>query len=144
MSDARFFVPGLIFAAGLMLSGMADPAKVMGFLDVYGDWDASLAVVMAAALATFAVVNRLVQRRRSDEGEPATRPAVRAAGGAASSFTRATLIGSALFGVGWGLAGFCPGPALVNAGAWRFEALLFVPAMLIGMWGAQRFAAADE
>ncbi|QEK95508.1 YeeE/YedE family protein [Achromobacter insolitus] len=121
------FVSGLVFGLGLIISGMANPAKVLGFLDVAGAWDPSLAFVMGGAVLVTAVGFALLRRRRvSVSGEPlrwptATRVDVRLA------------VGSLAFGVGWGLAGFCPGPALVAASAGVPEALIFVAAMVAGM-----------
>ncbi|TKC87882.1 YeeE/YedE family protein [Trinickia terrae] len=118
---------GLIFGAGLIVSGMANPAKVLGFLDLAGKWDPSLAFVMAGAVAIgaigFAIARRL---KRSLSGAPMQLPT-------ATRIDRRLLAGSALFGAGWGLAGFCPGPALVSAGAGEAKAMLFVAAMLGGM-----------
>ena len=121
------FVSGLVFGLGLIISGMANPAKVLGFLDVAGAWDPTLAFVMGGAVLVTAVGFALLRRRRASlSGEPlrwptATRVDVRLA------------VGSLAFGVGWGLAGFCPGPALVAASAGVPEALIFVAAMVAGM-----------
>ncbi|OAD14806.1 YeeE/YedE family protein [Achromobacter insolitus] len=121
------FVSGLVFGLGLIISGMANPAKVLDFLDVAGAWDPSLAFVMGGAVLVTAVGFALLRRRRASlSGEPlrwptATRVDVRLA------------VGSLAFGVGWGLAGFCPGPALVAASAGVPEALIFVAAMVAGM-----------
>jgi len=118
---------GLIFATGLIVSGMANPAKVLGFLDIAGNWDPSLAFVMAGAIAVgsvgFAIARRL---KRSLFNAPMALPT-------AMRIDRRLLAGSAMFGAGWGLAGFCPGPALVSAGSGEFKAMLFVIAMLGGM-----------
>lgn len=121
------FVSGLVFGVGLIVSGMANPAKVLGFLDLAGDWDPSLAFVMGgavlAASAGFAVLRR---RRTSLSGEPLRWPA-------AAGIDARLALGSLAFGAGWGLAGFCPGPALVAASAGVPQALVFVAAMLAGM-----------
>ena len=120
-------VAGLVFGTGLLLSGMADPAKVLAFLDVTGRWDPSLAWVMAGAIAVAAPAFAWARRRRVTLlGEPldlptATRPTVR------------LVAGSAAFGVGWGLGGFCPGPALVLVSTGHDRVSVFVTAMLIGM-----------
>jgi uncharacterized membrane protein YedE/YeeE len=118
---------GLVFGLGLIVSGMANPAKVLGFLDLGGAWDPSLALVMAGAIAVgslgFLVAGR---RRRSWLGLPMRLPQP-------ARIDRRLLVGSALFGVGWGLAGFCPGPALVALGMGAPKALAFVAAMLAGM-----------
>lgn len=127
MRIANAFLCGLIFGLGLILSGMANPAKVLGFLDLAGHWDPSLAFVMAGAIALGTVGFALARARRvSVLGAPMQLPTT----------TRIDLRlvgGSLLFGVGWGLAGFCPGPALVNAGSGEPRAWLFVAAMLAGM-----------
>lgn len=118
---------GLIFGMGLIVSGMANPAKVLGFLDFAGKWDPSLAFVMAGAVALASLGFALARRRQhSFSGAPMRLPA-------ATRIDHRLLAGSAVFGVGWGLAGFCPGPALVSAGAGESKAMLFVVAMLGGM-----------
>ncbi|MFL6682466.1 MAG: DUF6691 family protein [Burkholderiaceae bacterium] len=118
---------GLVFGIGLILSGMADPTKVLGFLDLAGRWDPSLAFVMAGAigvgLAAFAIAGR---RTTSLLGAPMRLPASRRVD------TR-LVAGSVLFGVGWGIAGFCPGPALTALGMGQPKAIVFVLAMLAGM-----------
>jgi uncharacterized membrane protein YedE/YeeE len=119
---------GLLFALGLGVSGMVQPEKVIAFLDVLGDWDPSLAFVMVGAIGVYAVAWRRSERW--------PRPLL-AARFSYPSPTRvdARLIGGAvLFGVGWGLSGFCPGPAVVALGAATRAAAWFVPAMLAGMW----------
>lgn len=118
---------GLLFGLGLLVSGMADPHKVLGFLDLAGAWDPSLALVMGGAIAValpgFAMAR---QRRRSLLGEPMPPPP--------GKVVDAPLcIGSALFGIGWGLAGYCPGPALVGITAGIESAAIFSAAMLAGM-----------
>lgn len=118
---------GLLFGVGLLLSGMTDPAKVQGFLDLAGAWDPSLIMVMGGAIAVAAPAFALARRRpRSLLGAPMQLPA----GG---KIDKPLLLGSLAFGAGWGLAGFCPGPALVSAAAGRWQAVLFVLAMLTGM-----------
>ncbi len=118
---------GLVFGLGLILSGMADPAKVLGFLDLAGAWDPSLALVMAGAIAVGLVAFTLAKRRtRSLLGLQMRLPQ-------GSTIDRRLVIGSLLFGVGWGVAGFCPGPALVALGMGETKALVFVIAMLAGM-----------
>ncbi|GAA6132216.1 DUF6691 family protein [Halopseudomonas sabulinigri] len=118
---------GLIFGLGLLLSGMANPAKVIGFLDLAGAWDPSLALVMLGAIGVAFIPLQWVQRRGTTlRGEAAQLPTGR-------QIDRRLVIGSLLFGAGWGVAGFCPGPALVAAGALVPQALLFVLAMLAGM-----------
>lgn len=121
-------VSGLLFGLGLAVSGMTDPDKVLNFLDVAGRWDPSLALVMGAALAIglpgFAWVDR---RGRSFTGTPLP--------DAPSPRIDTRLIwGSALFGIGWGIAGYCPGPALANLSHGTGEAIVFVAALLAGSW----------
>lgn len=124
---------GLVFGLGLIVSGMANPAKVLGFLDVTGRWDPSLAFVMAGAIAVGAVAFALARRRTASLlGAPMRLPATRA-------IDRRLVIGSALFGMGWGIAGFCPGPALVSLGMGEVKGLVFVAAMLAGMGGFECF-----
>lgn len=118
---------GLVFGLGLTLSGMADPAKVLGFLDLAGPWDPSLALVMVGAIAVglvgFIVVK---QRNKSFLGLDLKLPTAR-------HVDRRLVGGGLLFGVGWGIAGFCPGPALAALGMGELKAVVFVGAMLLGM-----------
>ena len=129
-----FLLAGGLFGTGLAISGMTDPARVIGFLDVFGDWDPALLFVMAGAVCVYGL-GMLVLRRFDGLKLPSA---------ASSPIDRPLVAGAAIFGVGWGLGGFCPGPAIANLGALRIEALLFVPAMAIGMWLAQRFFGADS
>ena len=118
---------GLVFGLGLIVSGMSNPAKVLGFLDLAGAWDPSLALVMGGAIAVAMPAFWLAGRRRqSILGEPLQLPAAR-------RIDRRLLLGSLAFGAGWGIAGFCPGPALVSLLAWQPKAWIFVGAMLAGM-----------
>lgn len=118
---------GLLFGLGLMVSGMANPAKVLGFLDLAGRWDPSLALVMAGAIAVGSVAFLLAKNRTcSLLGADMKLPT-------ASRIDRRLVRGSALFGMGWGIAGFCPGPGLVALGMGESKALVFVAAMLAGM-----------
>jgi len=118
---------GLVFGLGLIVSGMANPAKVLGFLDLGGAWDPSLALVMAGAiLVGFFAFLVAKKRTRSFIGADIKLPT-------ASAIDRRLLAGSALFGAGWGVAGFCPGPGLVALGMGEPKALVFVVAMLVGM-----------
>jgi uncharacterized protein len=127
MRKASAFACGLLFGLGLIVSGMANPAKVLGFLDLAGQWDPSLAFVMAGAIAVAAPAFWLARTRTSSlAGAPMQLPTARR--------IDPRLVGGALvFGAGWGLAGFCPGPALVAAGAGEPRAWIFVAAMLAGM-----------
>jgi len=118
---------GVIFGIGLLLSGMANPVKVLGFLDLAGRWDPSLAMVMGGAIAV-GVVGFAIAKRRTHSllKLPMQLPT-------ATVIDRRLLIGSALFGIGWGLAGICPGPALVSLAMGVPQAVAFVVAMLVGM-----------
>ena len=123
---------GALFGIGLAISGMTDPQRVIGFLDITGEWDPSLAFVMGGALGVFATGWQLLRRRgRGVCG--AELPDL-----SAEPISKPLLIGSALFGIGWGLGGFCPGPALANLAALRPEAGVFTATMLLGMFAAQR------
>jgi uncharacterized membrane protein YedE/YeeE len=118
---------GLLFGLGLMVSGMANPVKVLAFLDLAGRWDPSLAFVMAGAIGVGLVAFKIAQRRpRSYLGLEMKLPDER-------RIDRRLLGGSLLFGIGWGIAGFCPGPAVVALGMGQPKALVFVVAMLAGM-----------
>lgn len=133
-----FLVPGALFGAGLAISGMTNPAKVTGFLDLFGAWDPSLACVMVGAIASYWLTTRLARRR-----------AVPLLGGdfpgpPSNTIDARLVVGAALFGIGWGLLGFCPGPAVANLGALRPAALAFVPAMIAGMLVAQRGFGVDR
>ncbi len=121
------FLAGLVFGLGLLLSGMADPGKVLGFLDLAGAWDPSLAFVMAGAITAGVLAFALARRRtRSLLGDAMHLPTK-------TGIDRRLVAGSLLFGAGWGLAGFCPGPALVALGMGESKAIVFVVAMLAGM-----------
>jgi len=126
-SSFTALVAGLVFGLGLILSGMANPAKVLGFLDLAGGWDPSLAFVMAGAIAVGVVAFTAARGRTlSLLGEPMRMPT-------ATQLDRRLIGGSTLFGIGWGIAGFCPGPALVALGMGEAKAAVFVLAMLAGM-----------
>ncbi len=121
------FLSGLVFGLGLIVSGMANPAKVIGFLDLAGDWDPSLALVMAGAIAVGVVAFRVAhQRMETMLGVELKLPT-------SMHIDRRLLVGSVLFGIGWGVGGFCPGPGIVAAGAGEAKALIFVAAMVAGM-----------
>ena len=127
---------GLIFGIGLILSGMTQPAKVIGFLDPLSGWDPSLAFVMIGAIAVHSLAYRLVPRLQrplfaSDWRLPTRR-----------DVDLRLLLGAALFGAGWGLGGYCPGPALTSIVSGASSTLLFTAAMLGGMWGWARWEAA--
>ncbi len=121
------FIVGLIFGAGLILAGMTDPSKVIGFLDIAGHWDPSLALVMGGAILVGLVAFRFANKRSKSF-----------LGGAMHLPTRRDIDlrlagGSLVFGIGWGLAGFCPGPALTALGTGNAKAMVFVAAMIAGM-----------
>src|SRR5690606_38650528 len=121
------FFAGLIFGIGLLLAGMANPAKVLGFLDLAGAWDPSLALVMGGAIAVALLPFAWARRQsRSLLGAPMQLPQKR-------ELDRRLILGSLVFGIGWGIAGICPGPgvAILLTGHW--QAMLFVAAMLAGM-----------
>jgi len=120
-------VVGLLFGIGLIVSGMTNPAKVTGFLDLAGRWDPSLAFVMGGAIAVGLVAFRLAGKRsKSLLDQPMRLPT-------ASLIDRRLLAGSLAFGVGWGLAGYCPGPALASLASGGAKPLIFTAAMLAGM-----------
>jgi uncharacterized protein len=138
MAIVAQFAIGLIFGLGLVLSGMSDPAKVLNFLDLTGirsgTWDPSLAFVMAGAVAvTFVGYNRMQRQPRPVFGEKFHLPIQR-------ELDLRIISGPAIFGVGWGLAGFCPGPALTALGLGSSAAMIFVAAMIVGMWLARWLA----
>jgi uncharacterized protein len=124
-------ISGVLFGVGLVVSGMSNPAKVLNFLDVFGTWDPSLAFVMAGALLVTAIGYRLAWRY--------PKPVL------ADNFDlplsqridNRLLIGAATFGIGWGLSGFCPGPAVTSLALLAPGTLVFVPTMLVGMWIAR-------
>ena len=118
---------GLLFGIGLIISGMTDPAKVIGFLDITGIWNPSLAIVMGSAIPiTYLTFRYLEKRKKTLLNSPLHFPGI-------THLNRELIIGSIIFGFGWALAGFCPGPAIVSLGAGRFELISFVIAMMIGM-----------
>jgi uncharacterized membrane protein YedE/YeeE len=123
------FVVGLLFGLGLMLSGMTDPGKVIGFLDLFGTWDPSLALVMGGAIMVGFFAFTVAKKRTSNFLGGALRLPTQ------MDLDKKLVIGSVLFGAGWGLAGFCPGPALVSMADGQPKALVFVLAMLVGMLG---------
>ena len=125
-----FFI-GLIFGVGLVISGMSNPAKVLNFLDLFGTWDPSLAFVMGGAVVVTFIGYRLVQRRPGPLfGTAFHLPTKQDVDGQ-------MLTGAALFGVGWGLGGFCPGPALTAVPLLSTGIIAFFPALLIGMWAGR-------
>ncbi len=121
------FVAGLAFGAGLYISGMNQPEKVQGFLDISGQWDPSLAFVMAGAIAVGIVAFSVARRRsRTFLGDELRLPPI-------GKIDARLVVGSLIFGVGWGLSGICPGPGIFNAGFFSLPALVFVVSMAAGM-----------
>lgn len=130
----RFFSPffsGLVFGVGLVISGMTNPSKVQGFLDIGGAWDPSLALVMGGAVCVTLPVFQWVIRREPDHRVN-------------TPVDGKLLVGSALFGIGWGVSGYCPGPALVVAGSGGATALIYVVAMAVGMIVANRSVSSER
>ena len=120
-------VSGALFGLGLAMSGMTDARRVLGFLDVFGDFDPTLVFVLGGAVVTTMLLFRYVLRR----GSPVLASAFQLSN--ARHVDRRLLGGAAIFGVGWGIAGYCPGPALAGLGVGSIEALWFVPAMIAGL-----------
>lgn len=134
---SAFFI-GLLFGLGLIVSQMVNPAKVLAFLDVFGSWDPSLAFVMGGAVIVTFIGYRLVWQRSAPLLEAQFQLPTR------SDLDKKLLSGAALFGIGWGLAGYCPGPAITGLGLGASQTFLFFVAMLIGMgayewFGRERF-----
>lgn len=127
MNAVSALVAGLLFGIGLIVSGMTDPSRIIGFLDLAGAWDPSLAFVMVGAILVGLVAFRAARRRKASLlGGAMLLPAAR-------SIDRPLVLGSIAFGVGWGLAGYCPGPAIVALGAGHDKAVVFTVAMIAGM-----------
>jgi uncharacterized membrane protein YedE/YeeE len=127
MTAVSAFVGGLLFGTGLIISGMTDPSKIIGFLDVAGAWDPSLAFVMGGAVLVGFIAFRLARRRTASFlGGAMHLPTLR-------HIDRPLILGSLAFGVGWGLAGYCPGPAVVSFGAGQDKAVVLLVAMIAGM-----------
>jgi uncharacterized protein len=121
------FVLGLVFGVGLYVSGMTQPSKVLGFLDILGDWDPSLAFVMAGAVAVGLVAFSFArQRGRTFLGDELRLPQI-------TEIDAPLVVGSLVFGIGWGLSGICPGPGIVDVGFLDWRALVFVVSMAAGM-----------
>ncbi len=127
MNRISEFLVGLLFGLGLLLSGMTDPGKVLGFLDLFGAWDPSLAFVMGGAIAVGLFAFALAKKRSTAFlGGAMQLPT-------SKDIDRRLVLGGVTFGVGWGLAGFCPGPGLVSLAAGQPKAAVFVAAMVVGM-----------
>ncbi|WP_371345377.1 DUF6691 family protein [Ancylobacter sp. IITR112] len=125
---------GLLFGLGLIVSGMSNPAKVLNFLDLFGTFDPSLAFVMGGAVMVAFLGFRLVLMREAPLMAPRFQLPTR------TDIDARLLVGPALFGIGWGLGGFCPGPAFTALGLAAPGTLVFIPAMLAGMWAARLIA----
>jgi uncharacterized protein len=122
------FVSGIVFALGLGLPGMTRPVKVIGFLDFFGKWDASLAFVMIGAIAIYSIAYRLSNTMKSPLLAPVFSIPKR------SDFDSKLILGAAIFGAGWGLSGFCPGPAITSLASGALPVFIFVLAMGLGMY----------
>jgi uncharacterized membrane protein YedE/YeeE len=120
------FVSGIIFAVGLSISGMTDPMKVKGFLDIFGDWDVALAFVMIGAIGFNFFAFKVIKKGKPLFSASHSLPSRK-------DIDSKLILGSALFGVGWGLVGICPGPAIVNLATLEANAIVFVVSMSAGM-----------
>jgi uncharacterized membrane protein YedE/YeeE len=128
-------ISGILFGAGLVLSEMVNPVKVQGFLDLFGNWDPSLVLVMGGAVAVTLVTSRFILRRKTPIFADRFYMAM------TSNIDTRLILGAVLFGTGWGLSGYCPGPGLVNAMINPTEALIFIPALIVGGFIGQKFSA---
>lgn len=129
---------GLVFGLGLSLSGMLDPARVQGFLDVFGNWDPSLAFVLGGAVVVAFLGARLAGRMSQPIFDKTFHVPTN------QKIDRPLIVGSAIFGFGWGLSGFCPGPAVASLSLGLWQTVLFVAAMLVGMVAHDRFDAGRQ
>ena len=134
ISNIASFFCGILFSVGLGISGMTQPQKVIGFLDVLGEWDLSLAFVMCGAILSYLVLQMWIQQKVP----------IPLFGGSFQTSTskdldRSLIIGALLFGSGWGIGGYCPGPVITSLGSGSFDAMMFVFSMGIGMLLADRF-----
>lgn len=140
MNAILYILAGALFGAGLALSGMTNPAKVLGFLDVAnGSWDPSLAFVMVGAIGSFSVLNQWIHKREKPilEGKlpgPWSN----------TGMSPRLFMGAAIFGIGWGLSGICPGPALASLSTLKIELALYLSGLVAGMVIAQRLLGADK
>ncbi|MDO8863105.1 hypothetical protein Q6D67_15470 [Haliea sp. E1-2-M8] len=135
-STLSSLIAGLLFGAGLLLSGMVNPSKVIGFLDIAGVWDPSLALVMVSAILVSWIGVQLALRRAAG----ADADADAAEGAPQRDIDRPLLIGSALFGIGWGITGFCPGPAVAALGMGFWPAAVVAIGLLPGLWVGNRLS----
>ena len=129
MKNIFAFIFGGLFATGLMFSGMANPQKVLNFLDVFGTWDASLAFVMMGAIAVAFIPFQILSKQKAPKTvfkEPIELPKN-------TQIDTRLVLGSAIFGIGWGLAGICPAPSLTLVGLGHYQAFYFIIAMAIGV-----------
>ena len=117
---------GAVFAVGLAVSGMTKPDKVIGFLDLAGSWDASLAFVMVGAIIVYGLLSRIITKRTSPMFEASFHLPTR------RDLDHRLILGAAIFGIGWGLGGFCPGPGIVSATTGGASAIVFVLGMTLG------------
>ena len=133
-SNIAPFICGILFSIGLCISGMTQPQKVIGFLDVFGEWDLSLAFVMCGGVLSYLVLQLWIQRKFSIPllGESFQIPA-------SKDLDRSLIIGALLFGSGWGLGGYCPGPVITSLGSGSLDAMMFIFSMGIGMLLADKF-----
>ncbi|EPN2070636.1 TPA: DUF6691 family protein [Acinetobacter baumannii] len=128
MKNIFAFIFGGLFSLGLMISGMSNPAKVLGFLDIFGQWDISLMFVMLGAIAVaFIPFQRAIKKPKTIFNEQIQLPTN-------TQIDQRLIVGAFIFGIGWGIAGICPAPALTLIGLGHFEALCFIGAMLVGMF----------
>ena len=128
MQTIMALISGLVFGVGLAISGMLDPSKISGFLDIFGVWDPSLALVMAGGVTVNAVGHRFVMRQSAPVFAPRfSLPSL-------TSIDRPLLLGSALFGIGWGISGLCPGPVLANLLLIPEKMVLFAAIVCVGLW----------
>ena len=130
MKNIFAFIFGGLFAIGLMFSGMSNPEKVLNFLDIFGSWDASLAFVMMGAIAVAFIPFQILSKQKAPKTvfkEPIELPKN-------TQIDTRLVLGSAIFGIGWGLAGICPGPSLTLIGLGHYQALYFIFAMIIGVF----------
>lgn len=130
MKNIFAFIFGGLFATGLMFSGMANPEKILNFLDIFGSWDASLAFVMMGAIAVAFIPFQILSKQKA----PKTVFKERIELPKNTQIDTRLVLGSAIFGIGWGLAGICPGPSLTLIGLGHYQALYFIFAMIIGVF----------
>ncbi|MCU4441666.1 DUF6691 family protein [Acinetobacter pittii] len=128
MKNIFAFLFGNLFSLGLMISGMSNPEKVLGFLDIFGQWDISLMFVMLGAIAVaFIPFQKAIKSPKTLFNEQIQLPTN-------TQIDQRLIVGASIFGIGWGIAGICPAPALTLIGLGHFEALYFIVAMLLGMF----------